>query len=990
MSDNFSADLRAQLLNADFSDAARAEKLLLSLAKTDDDRIALHRVLDSLIEDLSRAPDTMLSLLNLTNVADNVADRRLFLGDLQDDNFRFRLCRVLSWAQSLADTLVRRPELLQFVKNAPQQVSRPQLRVLARKATRDLEDEKDKFEALRRFRREQTLRIGLLDMESHSERDENDFGRVVHQISDLAIVCVQATLRVLDPPNNAPFFVIGMGKLGARELNYYSDIDLIFVHDGDVAEMNLLGEKLLKALGDNSPAGAMFRVDMRLRPDGKSGTLVTPLGYALSYYESYAAAWEWQAMIKARAIAGDARLARRFRKFVRGVTWAKRTDDAHLQEVVEMKRRSENTPEGRDLQNVKQGPGAIRDAEWIVQQLQMMIGPSHKKARVKSTLNALTVLHEFGALSFDEERDLRDGYLFLRVLEHRLQLRDERAVRVVPKDVKERAALARRMEFVGRGEAVARRLDEEHAHHRAKIRALCDRLFWGWKSDEGQVTSDEFGSDIRHSSLVTRHSEDAQRRLTRLAEGTQTRPLPAPLSRQIRAVLPDATREIEHAADPERAIANLENLCEASGNRLSLLRSLSGSPRLARAVYAILGGSQRLSDSLIATPQLLDLAANQTVLAQGKSGETARYEARDYVLAFRDRAAAMRRWRARELVRIGLRDLVLDASPIETAREISDLAASCIALGVAEIGAELRPASDNIAFSVMGMGKLGGGEMHYASDCDVMFAFDSYGGDSHGESSTRNSQNAVAWAEKLMRWVGERTSDGSGFEMDARLRPEGQSGALARNIESYIDYFERAHGGLAAWERQALTRSRFVAGDPTTAAKLQAAIRHVAFPEHWRTEWSDELRHIKTRVENERGKRATDIFDVKLGSGTLSDIEWTAQWLAMKYGAQFLDLQTPNTLRQIEAAAQNRVLDESSARDLANAYIFFRRAELRLQITQENAPRVVKRGSKEFVNLSRALFPDESTAVAQEKFEEQWRSSTRNVRQVFERVRDAL
>ncbi|HVF85614.1 MAG TPA: hypothetical protein VM821_06510, partial [Abditibacteriaceae bacterium] len=644
MSSNFPTDLRAQLEDAGFPDTARAEKLMLSLAKTEDERAALHRVLDSLIQDLAQAPDTMLSLLNLTNVADNVADRRLFLDELQDDDFRSRLCRVLSWAQSLADTLVRRTQLLDVLRRTPQEVSRSQMRGLAQAETQQLDDEKLKIEALRRFRREQTLRIGLLDMEGHSERDENDFRRVVHQISDLAIVCVQATLRVLDPSGKAPFFVIGMGKLGARELNYSSDIDLIFVHDGDAAEMNALGEKLLKALGDNSPAGAMFRVDMRLRPDGKSGPLTTPLGYALSYYESYAAAWEWQASIKMRAIAGDARLARRFRKFVRGVTWARRADDAHLQEVVEMKRRSENTPEGRDPSNVKQGPGAIRDAEWVVQQLQMMIGPSHKKARVKSTLNALTALHEFGALSFDEERDLRDGYLFLRVLEHRLQLRDERAVRVVPKDVKERAALARRLEFVGNGEPVAQRLDEEHAHHRTTIRALCEKLFWGWREEgnnEDATRNTESGeANIAHSAFRLHYSADATRRLTRLAEGTQTRPLPAPLSRQIRAVLPDATREIEHASDPERALVNLENLCEASGNRLSMLRSLADSPRLARAVYAILGGSQRLSDSLIAAPQLLDLAANQTVLAQIKAGEEARSEARDYVLTFRDRAAA--------------------------------------------------------------------------------------------------------------------------------------------------------------------------------------------------------------------------------------------------------------------------------------------------------------------------------------------------------------
>jgi glutamate-ammonia-ligase adenylyltransferase len=212
-------------------------------------------------------------------------------------------------------------------------------------------------------------------MEGQTWRDEDDFNLVVRQISDLAQVCVQEALRVLGKEECLPFAVIGMGKLGARELNYSSDIDLIFLHDGDNAAMQKLGETLFKALSDSSSAGTIHRVDMRLRPDGKSGPLVTSMSYALSYYESYAAAWEWQAMIKSRVIAGDASLGRRFRKFLRGVTWARRADDAHLREMLAMKRRSEATPEGKDLSNVKQGPGSIRDAEWVVQQSQMMVGP---------------------------------------------------------------------------------------------------------------------------------------------------------------------------------------------------------------------------------------------------------------------------------------------------------------------------------------------------------------------------------------------------------------------------------------------------------------------------------------------------------------------------------------------------------------------------------------------------------------------------------------
>jgi glutamate-ammonia-ligase adenylyltransferase len=665
-------------------------------------------------------------------------------------------------------------------------------------------------------------------------------------------------------------------------------------------------------------------------------------------------------------------------------------DDAHLQEIVDMKRRSEATPEGRDILNVKQGPGAIRDAEWVVQQLQMMIGPSHQRARAKSTLRAAQALREFGALTFDEERALRSGYLFLRVLEHRLQLRDERAIRVVPKDAKERAALARRMEFTGRGEAAARRLEEELEHHRAAVRLLCERLFWGWRDESEQQTEADSraATSTQNSDLIIQNSPEAQRRLQRLAEGTSTRPLPAPLARQIRAALSDALSELPHAADPERALSNLESLCEASGNRLSLLRSLGASPRLARAVYAILGGSQRLSETLIHFPQLLDMAAQPERLAGAKTGEQARADCRDYCFAFRDRAAALRRWKARELVRIGLRDLVLDASPLEITREIADLASSCIALGVGEVGASLRPASERVAFGVIGMGKLGGGEMHYASDADVLFVYAT----PPELVSTHDAPLATAWAEQLMRFVGERTPEGAGFEMDARLRPEGASGALVRTVSAYVEYFEREHNGLAAWERQALTRARFVAGDASMAARLQVAIRHVAYPEQWRPEWSDELRHIKGRVENERGAKAksADVFDVKLASGTLSDIEWSAQWLAMKHGVAHPQLQTPNTWHQLEAAESARVLEPADAEALRHAYLFLRRAELRLQITQENAPKVVKRGSPEWTRWARALFPNEPSEVAGERFEEEWKSSTQSVRQVFERVRDAL
>ena len=969
----------------------RALQLIEGLARSEAERDALLPLVDALLQELSESADPFRALLNFSRLADAIENKAEFFTELQEQPaFRTRLCKMLGFSQALSDTLERQTELLHCLRNEAQPVSRPQLRALARESFQKGATRTEKMDALRRFRRAQSFRIGVLDLERQTWRKAEDFTLVVHQISDLAQVVVQSALEILsDEFDTQGFAVFGMGKLGARELNYWSDLDLIFIGEGDQAAMRELGETLLKELNASTAAGVLYRVDMRLRPEGAAGPLVTPMGYALSYYESFAAAWEWQALIKCRALSGDARLARRFRKFTQGITWAKRPDDAHLRAVVEMKKRSEATTEGSDESNVKQGPGAIRDAEWVVQQLQMMVGPDHPCARVPDTLGALKALEHFGALTDQEARELREGYLFLRVVEHRLQLLDERAIRTVPTDEYERAALARRLGYSARTLSAGERMAEDLAFHRGEIRALCERLFWGWTETAGgggQETDD-------NSLLPVFHLLPPDiKRVERIAHGSSTRPFPAPLARQIEAALPPVLQHLEHAANPERALTNLERLCDASGNRLSLLRSLGDAPEFARAVLAILGGASLVADTLIAQPELLDLAAQRSLIAEPKAWQEAWGDCRSYCLTFRDRKAAARRWKKREMLRIALRDLALNASPHDITAEIADLARACLSLATEEVGIALRPSSDRLRFAVLGMGKLGGVEMHYASDCDVIFAYEA---PSPWEGA---SQAASQWAREVMRWMNEPTEDGACFEVDARLRPHGQSGALTPSLQTFYDYFENEKTGVAVWERQALTRARYVAGDAELAATLLAATRHVAFPDTWRKGWSDELRHIKQRVETERGAKsakaagrgAGELFDVKLGQGALSDIEWCAQWLALKFGSGFTPLQTPNTRGQIEAARDGDYLSEAEADALLDAHTFLRRAELRLQLTQEHGGHALRSGTREFAAWSRAVFPDEPTAVAEERFALQWHQFTQASRAVMERVREGL
>ena len=961
-----------------FADAPRAEKLLRSLAKTDADQSALTPIFDDLLENLSRSPDPERALLNLTNLCDRVPNRAAFFARLQSDNAAHaRLLELLSWSQALADAVIGSADNLDEVFAGGCSLSRGELRALAN----DCAD----LDALRRFRKSQFLRIGLLDLERQTWRNEADFNLVVRQISDLAQIIVERALALVSDDDCAGFCVLLMGKGGARELNYSSDIDLIFISENrsDAAQ---IGEKLLRALNDITAAGQLWRADMRLRPEGTKGPLVAPLGYALSYYESYAAAWEWQALIKMRAIAGDWKLARRFRKFTRSVAWARRADDAHLREVWEMKRRSEKTRAGSDERDLKSGPGGIRDAEWIVQQLQMMVGPTHSPARVADTLGAIEVLDEMNVLAPEEARQLRAGYLWLRVAEHRLQLWKEQAVRQLPEKLDEKAALARRLGCAWRGASAARWLDEENARVRGEIRTLCERLFWAFSVDSADW-------DARLPALIT-DDQNARARIERLAGGTSNNPLPAPLSRQIRAALPGALRGLDRAANPEKALVAFENLCEASGNRLSLLRALDGTPRLSDAIWTILGGSQFLAETLVRFPELLDLTANRELLKNPRSRDEARAQCRSYCLAFRDRAGALRRWRAREFLRIGLRDLVLDISPLEITDEITFLAGACLELATDEVGQTLRPDSYQIEFCVLGMGKLGGVEMHYASDCDALFVYQAPSAKNDGADAA----TAARWAEGIMRFMGQRTSDGAGWEVDARLRPHGASGPLASSPDALREYFENpSRSGFAAWERQALVRARIVAGDVRVGARAIALIRKVAFPDAWNPKWSDELRHMKSRIEHELGgdfapanARGGVSFDVKLGRGALRDIEWSAQWLAMRWGARFLSLQTPGTLRQLEAAREAELISPTDFEQLELAYIWLRRAELRLQIAREGGASAIKRESPDFTIWARATFPGVPVDEAKTRFESAWTEHTGNVRRIFERVRDEL
>lgn len=447
---------------------------------------------------------------------------------------------------------------------------------------------------------------------------------------------------------------------------------------------------------------------------------------------------------------------------------------------------------------------------------------------------------------------------------------------------------------------------------------------------------------------------------------------------------PTLADSMPRAADVNRAFAAFQSLCETGDNR-SLLHSLHESPRSGDALWTILGGSKTLSGALVRNPQLLDFLHDRALLEPARSRELLRATCRDYCFKFENRSAALRRFGERELLRIALRDLVLNAPSHEITLELALLAGACLDLAVDEVEERLRPDADSLALAIIGMGTFGGQEMGYASVLDTLFVFHS--------SSSAQSVLATRFAEELVAFLGDSGEEGATWKVDVRLRPQGERGPRVTTIAQLRAYFENPLQGVAVWERQALTKARVAAGDSDLGARAMTAIRAASHPPGWSFDWSDELLALKERSEREHALQnadTSDTFDVQWGLGTLSDIEWSAQWLSLKHGFNIPALQTPNTRAQLQAARDANLLAGVEFHALMGAYDWFRRAQLRLQIAQDNAPSSINRGSNDFQVWARAVLPTQPEEEAPVVFEETWRVHAQNVRMIFERVRDML
>jgi len=809
------------------------------------------------------------------------------------------------------------------------------LDVLADLASRPLLDATD-ADAVRRWKQHELLRIAARDLTGRAPLE--DVG------ADLARLADDVLGAAWDLTGRPPLAVIGMGKLGGNELNYSSDVDVMFVGEGDARPLMEV-------------ARGSFRVDANLRPEGRDGPLVRSRESFEAYWDQWAGSWEFQALLKARPVAGDRNEGAQFMTAAAQRLWTRPFGADELREVRALKARAEDEVARRGLRDreLKRGRGGIRDAEFAVQLLQLVHGRQDPALRSPTTLIALGELAAAGYVAEQDAAALADAYRFLRTVEHRLQLVDDQQVHTLPADEAGLERLARVIGYRDRPRARAVELfDAELRRHQSVVRSIHERLFFRPLLEAFTDGGGPMAPEAAEARLAAFGFADAQR--TRQAVRELTGGLNR-TSRLMQQMLPLLLGWLSESPAPDLGLLGLRTLATNRHSRAQLVAAFRESPESARRLCLLLGTGPRFATSFERQPEMVADLADDTGLARPPAAELVT-RAMEWRGDPETRHRGLRRLKEAEELRIAARDVLRLDAVEATAGALTDLAE-------AVLGAALDTLGPPVPTAVIAMGRFGGAELSYASDLDVLLAFDAAASDAVG--------GAERFAEELLRFVKGSTPATRLYLLDADLRPEGKQGPLARSLDGYRAYYDRY---AQTWERQALTRARVVAGDAEVGTRFMELVGHFVWGQEFTTDDVREVRRMKARIERERIPSGEDPqFHLKLGRGSLSDVEWTAQLLQLEHGVR-----QPGTMAALVALTEAGHLDQADADALAEAYRFCERARNRLFLVRGAAGDALPTQPDQLATLARSL------DMTGSELREHYRRVTRRSRAVMERL----
>jgi glutamate-ammonia-ligase adenylyltransferase len=990
---------------------------------------SLREICTPLSRALPRCPDPDMALNNLERfLANSAAQEQLPV--LLENRGRVLeiLLQLLSTSQLFSDLLSRNPDYLDMLR-IPLRRSPSQAELQAQLQTEVDAAFEDSavLRVFRRFRQRQFLRIGTNDI--IRDRPLEEITRDIAHVADAAIeVALNTSLRQVARRFGKPCTgsgepvtcaVLAFGKHGGEELNYSSDIDLMFVYSEEGATRGkrttsvgndeffarVVGE-VVRLLSSHTDRGHAFRVDLRLRPEGHRGPLARSLASTLSYYDSMGRTWERQALIKVRPVAGDHALGEQFLQAIEPFVYRKYLSVAEINEIKALKRRIEHkaSQAGVSDSEVKTGHGGIRDIEFTIQFLQLLNGGDLPELRQRNTLLALEALERVGCLTYQEYRVLDDAYRFLRKTEHRLQLLFDLQTHRLPQGEDELRKLALRMGYADdertrpdrkkphsaeapRPDPAAAFLTDYHDKTEPTRRILDHLLHQTFAGEAGQAEPEsdlilDTNPDPETIRAVLgrypfRDVQGAYHNLAQLAQES----VPFLSGRRCRhflaSIAPSLLRAVAETPDPDMALVNLEKVTDSLGAKTVLWELFSVNPPSLKLYVDLCARSQFLSEILINNPGMIDELLDSLVLNQPRTRDELRRELADLCRGAADLEPILHSFQDKELLRIGVRDILNKDSIEATTGALSDLAEVILDQIAAPQYAPLQKrygiprliegerAGQPSRFAILALGKLGGNEMNYHSDLDLMMVYEGDGRTEPRPGATRfdrfeltdNYHFFTELAQHIIKAASYLGPMGRLYQIDMRLRPTGKSGSLVIPLTEFRRYFitqldssSHPEGGAQLWERQALTRARVVHGDPEFAREVMAAVAEGAYGLEWRPQIVEEMQAMRERLQCSRPPA-----NLKRGPGGLADVEFLVQMLQIKYGRTLPALRDPNTWRTLEALQACGLLSTEEYGDLVAGYNFLLRVQSRLRMVHNRTLDEVPEAPEELDKLGRRL-----------------------------------
>lgn len=914
------------------------------------------------LEPLSKAASPDRALNALLRLAEK--EPKLTKKCLSNPNSSLRLCRVLGVSDETVEILLRDLGLIEVFLKPP---TLPSGEVL----TSSRSD-------LRKSYRKSLMSIIDFDLSSESPLDV--FQSVAASLADLTDRTLAAALIVaknellaegkLDDRSlsECQLAVISMGKTGARELNYISDVDVIYVADGsgdylDVATK--LATRMAACIYEPGVEPGLWQVDPNLRPEGKSGALVRSLDAHIAYYEKWAEPWEFQALLKARFSAGNQQLGNKYIEKIKPLIWAYPERSRIVESTRHLRKRVlENLSKDEIQRDIKLGRGGLRDVEFTAQLIQLVHGVGEESLRVMDTLSALDSLSDAGLIARQDRQALKASYQFLRVVEHRIQLARLRRTHLIPIDDSELRAIARGIDLSWSAEDLTKKLEST----RHEVALLHDSVFYRpllaatAQLSHGEVKLSDEAISSRLAALGFVDSAGAIRHISALTGGVSRR---ATIQKTL---LPVLIRWMAEGIEPDRALLSFRRLSEALGETHWFLRMLRDSSGAAERLMKVLSSSSFIARMLEHIPDSSAWFGDGDSLTP-LSLEKLTQEMNSVIERASDDEAAelLRQIRRREVLRIAIGAVLGNLTLSQISAGLSDLVDSYL---LAALGLARRQLNSRMNFGIVAMGRWGGRELGFGSDADAMFVYQSEESDAQLE------------AEKIASFIMSMTKDSLlEFELDLGLRPEGKNGPRVRSLESYQAYYEK---WADTWEFQALLRARVLGADDDLANKFTSLIDRYRYPVELSTSQLTEIKRIKARVESERLPMGADpARHLKLGRGSISDVEWVVQLYQMKLAYQKPELRVLGTLEALEHLEKLGEFSKEQAENLRAGWLIAARCRSALVLAIDKLVDLLPTDRRALEATARIL---EYKPGAAAELEADYLAATRKARRAYEQL----